>query len=86
MQECLQDALLTGRSRSFDDALEPGIARPEGPLHPFLVALLAAASFDSTTVDTVRGTVRGTVRDTTREARRFPPVDGPAAEIAVRIA
>ena len=46
-------------------------------MHPFLVALLAAAAFDSTAADTVRPTVR----DTTREARRFPPIEVSAGRV-----
>ena len=46
-------------------------------MHPFLVALLAAASFDSTAADTARPSVR----DTTREVRRFPPVEVSAGRV-----
>jgi len=48
-------------------------------LHPFLVVLLAAASFDSSA--TRADSVRASVRDTTREARRFPPVEVSAGRV-----
>ena len=48
-------------------------------MHPFLVVLLAAASFDSSA--TRADSVRASVRDTTREARRFPPVEVSAGRV-----